>query len=193
MERRQLMIAGLLVAAALALVVGARACSPSTPTAPSLIAQAEEEAAVEVRADGRPRAPGGYEKREGLHIDIPYLSGRRLGELPAPVIEDQLGAAVSSTELPESEEHQVFERAQVWTYDGRIYRIQKQLSHPMDVPTALGTSGFPLDLGSPINATTEIRWNRKWNQRRIRLVKNEADPRLYDTIDVWRFMPKELH
>lgn len=191
MERRQLIIIGVLVGLGLLLLLGLRACGGEGTEAPSLIRQAEQRA--EFRVTEGPTRRTGYVKREGLHIDIPYLGGRRLEELAPGVIEDQLGEQLSRTEMLEAEEHVVFSKAEVWTHDGRIYRVRKQLAHPMDIPTALGTCGFPLDLGMPIDATTEIRWNQAWNQRRIRLVRNSSDHRLYDVIDVWRFLPKELH
>ena len=191
MERRQLVIIGVLVGLGLVLLLGMRACGGEGAEAPSLIRQADQR--VEHRAGDRPAIRRGYVKREGLHIDIPYLGGRRLAELGPTVLDDQLGARVSTTELPEAEEHIVFDKAEVWTHDGRIFRVRKQLAHPMDIPTALGTSGFPLDLGPPIDATNEVRWNRAWNQRRIRLIRNSSDHRVYDVIDVWRFLPKELH
>jgi len=134
----------------------------------------------------------GYQKRTGLHIDIPYLARRKLSELPGEVLEDQFGAQLRYEELPENERQVVFERAEVWTYDGRIYRIRKELEHPMDIPTSLGTSGFPLDLGPPIESTGELRWNSTWNMRRIRLVKSTDDERLYTIIDVAAFLPKEF-
>ncbi len=162
----------------------------------SLIAQAEERSQGttprRLTASGRPLAAAGYVKREGLHIDIPYLAGRRFEEIEAADLADQLGAELSRRELPRSEEHRVFEKAEIWLYDGRIFRIRKTLGHAMDIPTALGTSGFPLDLGRPIESTSEVRWNGTWSQRRIRLIKNEKDGRLYDTIDVSKFMPREM-
>jgi hypothetical protein len=162
---------------------------------PSLIAQAEQREAQRLARGAAPlvRAARGYVKPEGLHIDVPYLSGRRIAEIPPDVIEDQLGALLLRTELPEGEEHLQFEKVDLWTYDGRIYRIRKNLTHPLDIPTALGTSGFPLDIGRPIDATMEVRWNRSWNQRRISLIRTAEDHRLYGQIEVWRFMPKELY
>lgn len=82
--------------------------------------------------------------------------------------------------------------AEIWLHEGRIYRLHKRLAHPMDLPTALGTSGFPLDIGRPINAARELRWNRAFSMRRIQLFKNEKDPRLVDAIEVYRFLPREL-
>lgn len=174
------------------------ACPSERTEDVSLIEQADQrQAAVSERRSeqqkaAKERARRGYVKREGLHIDLPYLGGKRLVELTPDTVADQLGVEISREALPESEEHIVFDKAEVWTYDGRIYRVRKDLAHPMDIPTALGTSGFPLDLGPPIESSNEARWNGTWKQRRIRLFKSKGDKRLYQTIEVWRFLPKEL-
>jgi hypothetical protein len=192
MDRRSITIIGVLAALAVVLLFGVRACDVGEPEAPSLIAQADDRAATRSGGSAPTRsAPRGYVKRDGLHIDIAYLGNRRLAELAPDVIEDQLGARLSTTDLPESETHLVFEKAELWTYDGRIYRVRKPLEHPMDIPTAMGTSGFPLDPGPGIDSTGEVRWNATWNQRRIRLIRSADDPRLYVALDVYRFIPKE--
>ncbi len=195
MHRRQkAIIVGLLGLLVVVLALGRGDCSDPGTAPPSLIKQARDRQVLESTSTkaGRSRAPARYRKREGLHIDIPYLSGRRVAEISAPDLDEQLGVELSRKDLPQDETHIVFDQAEVWTFNGRIYRIRKELAHPMDIPTALGTSGFPLDLGTPIDATTEVRWNHEWNQRRIRLLKNAADGRLYDVIDVVKFLPKEL-
>jgi hypothetical protein len=194
-DRRQIAIlvalTGLMVVL-VALVRGGDAPDRSEP--PSLIKQAREAQPAAAARQGNPRKRpvAMYTKREGLHIDIPYLSGRRLAEVPPPAVADQLGELISREELPEDEEHLVYEKAEIWVYGGRIYRIRKILAHSMDVATALGTSGFPLDLGRPIDATVEVRWNHVWSQRRLRLLKNPGDGRRYDVIDSVKFLPKEL-
>ncbi len=178
------------------------ACSGPGDGVPSLIEQAEEQEKVAARrptsvATEATTLPArdpvhGYVKRAGLHIDIPYLGDRRFDSLSEEQIVDQLGVLVSRKELPENEVEILFEKAQVWLYDGRIYRIRKKLAHLMDLPTALGTSGFPLDLGPPIESTSELRWNFSWSMRRIRLERSKEDERLYRAIDVYAFLPKEL-
>ena len=178
------------------------ACSGSGTGTPSLIEQAEvqEQAAAKAPASLVPTASSGpedvpvsgYVKRAGLHIDIPFLSDKRLDSLSPAQRLDQLGVLISRKELPENEEEVLFDKAQVWLYDGRIYRVRKKLAHPMDVPTALGTSGFPLDLGPPIEASSELRWNFSWSMRRIRLERTRDDERLYRAIDAYAFLPKEL-
>jgi len=179
------------------------ACNSPAEGTPSLIVQAEKQESALQRGTARSeeaaaaKAPqvargSGYVKRTGLHIDLPYLANRRLDSLSPEVLADQLGAQLSRKELPETEEELDFDKAQVWLYDGRIYRIRKKLAHPMDIPTALGTSGFPLDLGAPIESTSELRWNFTWNMRRIRLERAPGDERLYRAIDVYAFLPKEF-
>jgi len=179
------------------------ACDSPAEGTPSLIAQAQrQEDELEIRAAQGAAAAAveapqsarqsGYVKRTGLHIDMPYLANRNLASLSEEILADQLGAQLSRKELPETEEELDFEKAQVWLYDGRIYRIRKKLAHPMDIPTALGTSGFPLDLGLPIESTSELRWNFTWNMRRIRLERSPGDERLYKAIDVYAFLPKEF-
>ena len=178
------------------------ACSGPGVDTPSLIEQAEGQekssakpspAVVPSSSSAPESAPGsGYVKRAGLHIDIPFLADKRLDSLSKEQTLDQLGVLISRKELPENEEEVLFDKTQVWLYDGRIYRVRKKLAHPMDVPTALGTSGFPLDLGPPIEASAELRWNFSWNMRRIRLERTRDDERLYRAIDVYAFLPKEL-
>ena len=174
-------------------------CADSGQSVPSMIQQENERAlqvvsgTTKAKDAGEPiRRPVGYQKRKGLHIDMPFLAGRRLSELTEEVIADQLGVAIEVQELPENESHAVYDKVDLWLHDGRIYRIRKELSHPMDVPTALGTSGFPLDLGTPIESSNELRWNHTWNMRRIRLVKSKQDSRLYVQIEVYGFLPKEF-
>ncbi len=178
------------------------ACPGSGDGAPSLIEQAEEQEKAAARppagVDPTVAVPPardpvhGYVKRPGLHIDLPFLADRRFDSLTEEQTLEQFGVLVSRKDLPENEVEILFERAQVWLYDGRIYRIRKKLAHLMDIPTALGTSGFPLDLGPPIESTSELRWNFSWSMRRIRLERSNEDERLYRAIDVYAFLPKEL-
>ncbi len=132
-----------------------------------------------------------YSKREGLHIDLPFLGGKELARLDPAIVQDQLGVEISRSDLAEGQEHVIMEKAEVWLLDGEMYRIRQEFAHPMDIPTALGVSGFPLDLGPPIDGANEVRWNRTWNMRRLRLERSKAQPRLYTHIDAWRFLPRE--
>ncbi len=132
-----------------------------------------------------------YQKREGLHIDMPYLAGREFDAIDPEDVAEQLGVEVSREELAPQHAHVVYDKAEIWMLDGVIYRVRSPLAHPMDIPTALGVSGFPLSLGTPIDATNVVRWNRKWGTRRIELVRTEEDRRLFGFIDVWDFLPRE--
>lgn len=132
-----------------------------------------------------------YVKREGLHIDMPYLAGRELDLIEPDDVAEQMGVEVSREEIGEAESHVVFDKVEIWTLDGTIYRVRAPLAHPMDIPTALGVSGFPLSLGTPIDGASVVRWNRKWGTRRIELTRMEEDRRLFTHIDVWKFLPRE--
>jgi hypothetical protein len=171
-------------------------CTAADEPQGSLIEEADRKIADAPRAlrpgepTTRPPAPRvPYKKRDGLHIDIPFLAGRRLADLEGEILLDQVGQEVER-EDEAGRTHITFERAELWVEDGKIYRVQKLLAHPMDVPTALGTSGFPLDLGQPISGVNEVRWNHAWNMRRVRLLRTAADPARYDTIDVWKTIPR---
>ena len=102
-----------------------------------------------------------------------------------------MGVELSREEIGEAESHVVFDKVEIWTLDGTIYRARAPLAHPMDIPTALGVSGFPLSLGTPIDGASVVRWNRKWGTRRIELTRMEEDRRLFTHIDVWKFLPRE--
>lgn len=190
------------------------ACSRSADPSPSLIEQADRRLgtptpAVEVQQDDdlvppitrsdRERARRElqhrqryrYTKREGLLIDLPYLGGRKLAELDGTVVADQLGTLRAREELPRDEERLEFDKATVWLYEGRIYRIRRSLPHPMDKSTALGVSGYPLDIGVGIDATAELRWNNAFGARRLRLLRNSGQRDLFDTIEQWKFLPSE--
>lgn len=171
-------------------------CGSVVEEPPSLIEQARRKqtarAARAVANGAAERRVTAYVKRKGLHIDLPYLLGKDLARLDEEVIADQLGVEIRREELPESESHVVFERGDAWLYDGRIYRIRRELAHPMDIPTALGTSGFPLRLDGGIESASEVRWNNEWRCRRIRVIKSPSDPSVYTAIDAVRFFPKEL-
>lgn len=178
--------------AVLALLLG---CPRAEEAAPSLIAAAERTAAADqrpTRVRGGVLSPQRYAKREGLHIDVPYLAGRSWDQVDADAIADQLGVELSRESLGPGEEHVVYDKAEIWLYRDRIYRVYKPLVHPMDIPTALGTSGFPLSLGAPIDATREVRWNRAWGLRRLRLLKDSDGGRDFIALDAVKFLPSEL-
>ena len=132
-----------------------------------------------------------YTKRTGLHIDMPYLGGRDLAQIEPDDVAEQLGVEISREELADGQVHIVFDKAEVWLLDGQIYRVRAELAHTMDIPTALGVSGFPLSLGTPIDGARNVRWNRAWGTRRIELIRSAEDRRLFTHIDVWEFLPQE--
>jgi len=181
----------LLVAA----VLGLAGCPADNGELGSLIQEADERAAVVqgVRDEGSlaPAKRNRYVKRQGLHLDAPYFAGRELASIEDSDVADQLGVEISREAVSEGETHIVFDKAEIWVLDGTIYRIRSQLAHTMDIPTALGVSGFPLSLGTPIDGARNVRWNRAWSTRRIELIRSEEDRRLFTHIDVYKFLPRE--
>lgn len=177
------------------------ACGGASPEG-SLVAQARRHSegssvGAKVPAEGapatdRPAPRRAYVKREGLHIDVPYLAGRKWDDVDDAVRADQLGTITVDEELAGDERHVVGTKAELWIWRGKIYRVRKPLEHPMDIPTALGTSGFPIHLGSPVDAARDIRWSRVHNLRRLRLMKSETESTRYDALDAWAFFPKEV-
>lgn len=161
----------------------------------SLIQEADERSARGAGARDvakvQSRNASRYVKREGLHIDMPYLAGRELAQIEPEDIADQLGVQISKETLAEGELHIVFDKAEIWTLDGTIYRVRGELAHTMDIPTGLGVSGFPLSLSNPIDGARNVRWNRQWGTRRIELIRSKEDRRLFTHIDVWDFLPRE--
>lgn len=146
---------------------------------------------AEVDAAEGPRVSR-YQKREGLHIDMPYWAGRTLAQVDAEVEAEQLGVEISREEVRPGEEHVVYDKAEIWIVDGTIYRIRQELAHPMDTPTALGVSGFPLSAGTPAEGLNLVRWSRTFGMRRIELQRSEQDRRLFTHIDVWKVLPQDL-
>jgi hypothetical protein len=196
------------------LFIVAQGCGPEAAVGPSLIEESDNRLKEElakssnlVQGEDGPkllspkerrtarfadrRAKLKYTKREGLHIDLPYLSGRKLDEIEQFDIGDQLGEVRSREDLPGGEELITFDNASIWLWEGRIYRIRKELAHPMDMATALGTSGFPTSLGKAVDASVEVRWNNQWAQRRIRMERNSGDRQLFDVIEVYKLLPSE--
>ncbi len=120
---------------------------------------------------------------------MPHLAGADWASLAEDFIAAQLGEIQSREVLAGEQEHIIGQKAEVWLHRGRVYRVRKPLEHVMDIPTALGTSGFPLSLGTPQDGNGEIRWNRAWNMRWIKLKKTAEDPRRFDVIEVEAFSP----
>jgi hypothetical protein len=153
---------------------------------PSLIQEAEEQREAETRDDG-------YVKREGLHIDMPYLSGKRYDILPAELVADQLGEEVERRTLGHWEATEIdFGDKQVRLIDGEIYYLSYSFDAPMDLTTALGVSGFPLRVPAALEATLECRLIHHWGLRQISLMRTGADADTFQEIRVWKYRPQEV-
>ncbi|MCK6526357.1 hypothetical protein L6R50_01930 [Myxococcota bacterium] len=176
--------AGVCALAAVAALAVAWGCGGAEAPAgrPSLIAQAEK-----VR---RERAPPKYKKKEGLHVDVPYLAGREFASIDPQDIEEQLGPQRERAVLPDGQVVVRYEKAEIRLWRGRIFHIRYPFAAPMDRKTAYGVCGFPLDLGPAIEASKEVRVNNAWGMRRISLRRIAADAPQFDQIEVWKFEPK---
>jgi len=163
------------------------ACS-AEPRQPSLIEEAEV-----AREDTDVAA--GYEKREGLLIDIPYLAGRRFDTLAPEVVADQLGAELERADVEGAfagtSEVRYEGGRTLGLYEGEIYYIAYPLEHPMDITTAMGVCGFPLQVPRCIDATLECRLVHHWGMRQISLIRSEKGADTYGEIRVWKFRPQE--
>ncbi len=153
---------------------------------PSLIEEAQEQEGLDLDAPT-------YTKREGLHIDVPHLMGKRYDELDAEVIADQLGAELSREELPNWGAVKIeFADRTVKLYRDEVYYIAYRLPHAMDMTTAMGVCGFPLRPPPSLSATVEERIVNYWNMRQISLMRTEPNSELFDEIRVWKLRPQEV-
>ncbi len=134
-----------------------------------------------------------YTKTEGLHIDVPYLMGKRYDDLDPAVIDDQLGTEISRQELPNWGEVEIeFGDRTVRLYRDEINYISYRLGHPMDMTTAMGVCGFPLRPPPSLPATVEERIVNYWNMRQISLMRTEPNGDLFEEIRVWKARPQEV-
>ena len=153
---------------------------------PSLIEEAQQNETLDLDAPT-------YVKREGLHIDAPYLMGKRYDELDAVVIADQFGSELSREDLPTWGEVEIaFPDRTVKLYRDEIYYISYRLPHAMDLTTAMGVSGFPLRPPPSLSATVEERIVNYWNMRQISLMRTEPGSELFDEIRIWKLRPQEV-
>jgi hypothetical protein len=153
---------------------------------PSLIEEAQQDDRLDVK---NPE----YTKTEGLHLDVPYLMGKRYDDLDPAVIADQLGAEISRQELPNWGEVEIeYGDRTVRLYRDEINYISYRLGHPMDMTTAMGVCGFPLRPPPSLPATVEERIVNYWNMRQISLMRTEPNSDVFDEIRVWKVRPQEV-
>jgi len=164
------------------LAAGGCGDTPVPATRPSLIEQAQR-----LREE---RAPTKYERKEGLHVDVPYLVGREYASLAPDVVEDQLGKLTRRAAEPDGQVVMEFEKAELRLWRGRIFYLRYPFPAPMDRRTAYGVCGFPLEMGPTIEATLEVRVNNFWGMRRISLRRVAADAPQFKQIEVWKSFPK---
>ena len=163
--------------------------SESPAGAPSLIRQAQRDRSG---GDDPAAAVRAYVKRDGLFVDVPFLAGRRLSVVPEAVLADQAGAFIEELSLGEGRVERRHERLVLRVWNDRIYEVVVTLPHPMDRSTALGVSGFPLDLGAGIDATNEWRVDNYWNLRRISLTRLADGSEQFVELRAHKWMANEL-
>ncbi len=167
----------------LPLVLGGCGDGGSLSSRPSLVAQAQKQKTA--------RAATRYQRKEGLHIDMPYLLGREYAVLEPEIIAEQLGALKSREVLADEQVILSFDKTTVSLWKGRIASIQYPFPDPLDRKTAYGVCGFPLDMGPPLEATLETRVNHYWGMRRISLMRTAPQSQKYKEIKVWKLFPME--
>ena len=167
------------------LVMAIAGCGGDTGR-PSLIEEAQ------VRHSDR-IAESQYEKRDGLHIDVPHLMGQRYDALDGELVSDQLGAEVGRTNLDHWGVVEIeFPDRTIQLYGDEIFYISYRLPHPMDMTTTMGVCGFSLRQAPSLSATLEERIVNYWNMRQISLIRTEPDSELFDEIRVWKLRPQEV-
>ena len=134
-----------------------------------------------------------YEKREGLHLDAPYLMGKRYDSLDPEVVADQLGTEVRRESLEHWGVVEIeFETRSIRLYADEIYYVEYRLEAPMDMTTAMGVCGFPTRLPPSLPATLEERIVNYWSMRQISLMRIEPDAGIFDEIRIWKLRPQEV-
>ena len=169
-----------------AVLVMAVAGCDSDKGRPSLIEEAQDRHAEQL-------AESAYEKRDGLHIDIPYLMGRRYDSLDVELVSDQLGAEIGRTNLEHWGVVEIeFPDRTIQLYGDEIFYIAYRLPHPMDMTTAMGVCGFSLRQAPSLSATLEERIVNYWKMRQISLMRTEPNSEFFDEIRVWKLRPQEV-
>lgn len=140
-------------------------------------------------ADATEAVPG-YEKPEGVLVDVQYLAGKSWDSIRDEVSR-QMGDVVSSRplSLPGGQEYEV-ERGLVRVSEGRIYEIRVDLGEPMRRTEALAVVGLPpqIDRWGGTHREYRLRW--VWSFDRIRLGRTEPYTQSVDWIEVRRWDPR---
>jgi len=169
----------------LGMVLGTLSCKRDDAR-PSLIENAQNQ------SDNLLAGPT-YEKRDGLHIDAPYLMGKRYDTLDPEVVADQLGTEVRREALEHFGVVEIeFETRSIRLYRDEIFYVEYRLEGPMDMTTAMGVSGFPIRLPPSLPATLEERIVNYWNMRQISLMRVEPNADMFDEIRIWKLRPQEV-
>lgn len=158
------------------------------PATPEAVAERRE--AAELRASPS-NIDAGYEKPEGVHVDVRYLGGRRYTQIRDEVA-SQLGAVIEERTLAEGAGTEVrLERGTLRLLDDTIYMLEIPLPAPVRRTEALALLGFPAAIRDYTLTTTEFRLTNMWGFRRLIFFRTERDGEFVDRVQAWRFTPME--
>ncbi len=136
-------------------------------------------------------APRGYERPEGVLVDVQHLTSRPLREIKTEVIA-QLGALVGQAPLePGRGEELQLERGAVRVLDERIYYIAFPLPSPVRRADVLRLIGLPPQVGETIQTHREYRLNHERGLRRILMRRQDRRNELVVAVEVWKWLPGE--
>lgn len=170
------------------------ACTGDEPVVSGVKPRTVEE--VKAKREGQaiaasPRAlEVGYEKPEGVYIDVRFLGGRNYTAV-RPEIEAQFGALLETDDLPEGQGVELaFTRGRLRTLDDTIYMLDIPLPEPMRRDEALRLLGFPDIVPHAYNVLTmEYRLTNVWDFRRLRFFRSDPDGDRVDRIEAWKRNP----
>ncbi len=141
----------------------------------------------EIKSKPATAAALGYTKPEGVYVDARYL-GSQAFSVARGEIEQQLGAVVEETELPEGQGQQIaLQRAKLRVYKDRIYMIEVPLPEPLRRDQALATLGFPvLTTASWTPFSGEYRLLNVWGFRRLIFTRKSNGSEDIVSVQAWR-------
>lgn len=151
----------------------------------------EKREAEELRASPQ-QIEAGYQKPEGVLVDVRFLGGRTYS-LVRDHVANQLGALVEETALPGELGRELrFERATLRVDEDKIQMVEVVLPEPTRRSEALRLTGFPDQVPRNwIQLSGEFRLTNAFEFRRI--IFKRAAPGSEDVVEVqaWKTAPGE--
>ncbi len=132
-----------------------------------------------------------YQKKQGVYIDVLYLGGSDR-EMRQGILGAQLGNLQQSIELPMRQGIQyIYDKGSVYTFEGRIYRLDIELPEPLRRSQTLQLLGFPEQVDKYLITHREYVLENEWTYRRIRMKRQSKDNELVTSVSAWKFYPQE--